>query len=135
MSHDLGYALLAGVSMATYSMFLRLAAPGIHAALGAAITTGVALLVNRAVTRKGASMRRFVVMTVFGLAVMFVAGPALAFQCPKLVKKIEDEAGMRLDQAAADARAKAAQASELHAQGKHAEAEAAAKEGLKTPGI
>jgi len=47
-----------------------------------------------------------------------VAGPALAFQCPKLVKKIEDEVGTRFDPAAADARAKAAQAAELHAQGK-----------------
>ena len=45
------------------------------------------------------------------------------------------EAGMRFDQAAADARAKAAQASELHAQGKHAEAEAAAKEGPKALGM
>jgi len=45
------------------------------------------------------------------------------------------EAGMRFDQAAADARAKAAQASELHAQGKHAAAEAAAKEGPKALGM
>jgi hypothetical protein len=80
-------------------------------------------------------MRRFVVPTVIALATLFVAGPALAFQCPKLVKKIEDEAGMRFDQAAADARAKAAEASELHAKGKHAEAEAAAKEGLKALGM
>jgi hypothetical protein len=44
-----GYALLAGVTMATYSIFLRLAPPGIHAAVGAAIITGVALLVDLAV--------------------------------------------------------------------------------------
>jgi hypothetical protein len=80
-------------------------------------------------------MRRFIVMTLIALATLCVAGPALAFQCPKLVKKIEDEAGMRFDPAAADARAKAAQATELHAQGKHAEAEAAAKEGLKILGM
>ncbi len=80
-------------------------------------------------------MPRFVFMTVIGLAAVLVAGPALAFQCPKLVKKIEDEAGTRFDQAAADARAKAAQATELHSQGKHAEAEAAAKEGLKILGM
>jgi hypothetical protein len=80
-------------------------------------------------------MRRFVIMTVIGLSVLCVAGPALAFQCPKLVKKIEDEAGTRFDEAAANARAKAAQATELHAQGKHAEAEAAAKEGLKLLGM
>jgi drug/metabolite transporter (DMT)-like permease len=40
------FALLAGVSMATYTVFLRLASPSIHPALGAAIITGVALLVN-----------------------------------------------------------------------------------------
>jgi hypothetical protein len=80
-------------------------------------------------------MRRFVVPTVIALATLFVTGPALAFQCPTLVRKIDAEAGMRFDQAAADARAKAAQAAELHAQGKHAEAEAAAKEGLKLLGM
>ena len=80
-------------------------------------------------------MRRFVITTVIGLCALCVAGPALAFQCPKLVKKIEDEAGTRFDEAAATARAKAAQAAELHTQGKHAEAEAAAKEGLKLLGM
>jgi hypothetical protein len=44
------FALLAGVSMATYTVFLRLASPGIHPALGAAIITGVALLVNASLT-------------------------------------------------------------------------------------
>jgi drug/metabolite transporter (DMT)-like permease len=44
------FALLAGVSMATYTVFLRLASPGIHPALGAAIITGVALLVNVSLT-------------------------------------------------------------------------------------
>jgi hypothetical protein len=80
-------------------------------------------------------MRRFVITIVIGLAALCVAGPALAFQCPTLVKKIEDEVGTRFDEAAAGARAKAAQAAELHAQGKHAEAEAAAKEGLKILGM
>jgi hypothetical protein len=80
-------------------------------------------------------MRRFIVLTVIGLAATLVASPALAFQCPKLVKKIEDEVAIRYDPAAADARAKAAQAAELHAAGKHAEAEAAAKDGLKLLGM
>jgi drug/metabolite transporter (DMT)-like permease len=44
------FALLAGVSMATYTVFLRLASPGIHPALGATIITGVALLVNASLT-------------------------------------------------------------------------------------
>ena len=42
----LAFALLAGVAMATYSIFLRLAASGVHPALGAAVVTGVAFLVN-----------------------------------------------------------------------------------------
>src|SRR5437762_3030654 len=79
-------------------------------------------------------MRRFM-LPVVGVTVLLLAGPALAFQCPKLVKKIEDETATRYDPAAADAKAKAAQASELHAQGKHAEAEKAAKEALAMLGI
>jgi hypothetical protein len=79
-------------------------------------------------------MRRFM-LPIVGVTVLLLAGPALAFQCPKLVKKIEDETATRYDPAAADAKVKAAQASELHAQGKHAEAEKAAKEGLAMLGI
>jgi small multidrug resistance pump len=40
------YALLVGVSMATYVIALRLAAPGTHPALGTTLITGVAFLVN-----------------------------------------------------------------------------------------
>lgn len=79
-------------------------------------------------------MRRFMLPAV-GVTVLLLAGPALAFQCPKLVKKIEDETGTRYDPAAADAKVKASEASELHAKGKHAEAEKAAKEGLAMLGI
>ena len=46
----LTYALLAGLSMATYVIALRLAAPGTHPALGTTIVTGVAFLINVAVT-------------------------------------------------------------------------------------
>jgi drug/metabolite transporter (DMT)-like permease len=56
----LAFALLAGMSMATYTVFLRLASPGIHPALGATIITGVAFLVNGVLTlamrANGASM-------------------------------------------------------------------------------
>ena len=45
----LTYALLAGLSMATYIIALRLAAPGTHPALGTVIVTGVAFLINVAV--------------------------------------------------------------------------------------
>ena len=40
------YAFLAGVSMAVLAIGLRLAAPGIHPALGIAIVTGIAFVVN-----------------------------------------------------------------------------------------
>jgi uncharacterized membrane protein len=42
----LAFALLAGGSMATYIVFSRLAASGIHPALGAAVITGAAFVVN-----------------------------------------------------------------------------------------
>ena len=80
-------------------------------------------------------MSRFAFATVIGLAAVLAAGPALAFQCPTLIKKIEAETAMRFDPAAADAKVKAAEAAELHAKGKHAEAEKAAKDGLKLLGM
>ena len=46
MAHALTFASLAGFAMATYSIFLKLAYPGIHPALGATIITGVAFLAN-----------------------------------------------------------------------------------------
>jgi drug/metabolite transporter (DMT)-like permease len=49
MSPALAFALLAGASMATYIVFSRLAAAGIHPALGAAVITGSAFVVNGAV--------------------------------------------------------------------------------------
>ena len=80
-------------------------------------------------------MSRFAFATVIGLAAVLVAGPALAFQCPKLIKKLDDETAIRFDPAAADAKVKSAEAAALHAQGKHAEAEKAAKDGLKLLGM
>ena len=50
MPHYTMLALFAGVSMAAYSIFLRLASPGIHPALGATIITGVAFIANLALT-------------------------------------------------------------------------------------
>ena len=80
-------------------------------------------------------MPRFAVVTVIGLSVVLFAGQAMAFQCPKLVKKIEDEIAIRFDPASQDAREKAALATELHAKGNHAEAEKVAKAGLKALGM
>ena len=44
------YAVLAGVSMATYIVAARLGASGTHPALGTAIVTGVAFLINVVLT-------------------------------------------------------------------------------------
>jgi hypothetical protein len=63
------------------------------------------------------------------------AGPALAFQCPKLIAAINSEAGKRLDEASYTARMKAAQAQRLHEEGKHADSEKLAKEGLELLGV
>ena len=68
------------------------------------------------------------------LGALTATGSAQAFQCPKLVAQINNEAGNRLDSASYEAKELAAQASKLHAEGKHAEAEKAAKEGLAKVG-
>ena len=71
-------------------------------------------------------------LTIVGIGtfVALAAGPALAFQCPKLIAEINNSAGNRLDAAGYDAREKAAEAQKLHAEGKHAESVKAAQEGL-----
>jgi hypothetical protein len=75
------------------------------------------------------------ILAVTALATLMVTGPALAFQCPKLISKIHAEADSRLDDASYDARMKADEAEALHKSGKHAEAEKAAKEGLARIGV
>ncbi len=71
-------------------------------------------------------------LTIVGIGtfVALAAGPALAFQCPKLIAEINNSAGNRLDGAGYDAREKAAEADKLHKEGKHAESVKAAQEGL-----
>jgi hypothetical protein len=69
------------------------------------------------------------------LITVAVATPAFAGQCPKLVKQINDTAGNRFDATAAQARVDATAAAKLHADGKHAESEKAAKETLAKLGV
>ena len=80
---------------------------------------------------------KHLVLTLVGIGtfVAFAAGPALAFQCPKLISQINDAAGNRLDSASYDAKMKAAAAQKLHSEGKHAESVKAAQEGLALLGI
>jgi len=80
-------------------------------------------------------MHRFITAALIGVAALAFAGAAEAFQCPKLVGQINATAGNRFDAAASEARIKAAEADRLHKEGKHAEAEKAAKEGLERLGI
>ncbi len=73
-------------------------------------------------------MRTFLLAFVL---VGLVAGPALAFQCPLLIKQINDAVDNRMagaDAAGSKARKLAAEAEALHKEGKHAEAVAKAEE-------
>lgn len=80
-------------------------------------------------------MHRLILTALIGLTTLLFAGPALAFQCPKLVTQINTATAQRFDAAAANAKAKGVEANNLHAAGKHAEAEKVAKEALASLGI
>jgi hypothetical protein len=79
------------------------------------------------------SMKTLIALS--ALVALAVASPAFAFQCPKLVKQINDTVGNRFDATASQARVDSAAAAKLHAEGKHAESEKAAKETLAKLGI
>jgi hypothetical protein len=80
-------------------------------------------------------MKRLVITAVLAVSSLVFVGPALAFQCPKLITQINNAAGNRFDNASYEAKQKAAEAQKLHAEGKHAESEAAAKAGLARLGL
>jgi len=63
--------------------------------------------------------------------VALAAGPALAFQCPLLIKQIQDATAGKTDDASKKAVALANEAKALHYQGKHAESVAKAEEAAK----
>jgi hypothetical protein len=64
-------------------------------------------------------------------AVVFTAGQALAFQCPLLVKQVQDATAGKSDASSAKANELAAEAKKLHDAGKHAESVAKAEEAAK----
>ena len=70
-----------------------------------------------------------------GLALGLIAGPALASQCPLLIKQIADATGNRLDAAANSAKALSAEADALHKAGKHAESVKKAQEAAQAIGL
>jgi hypothetical protein len=81
-------------------------------------------------------MRRLITGVATGaLALGLIAGPALAGQCPALIKQIRDAAGSRFDAGAASAKVLAAQAEELHKAGKHPESIAKSDEAAKAMGL
>jgi hypothetical protein len=80
-------------------------------------------------------MKTLALSAVVGLLALVLASPAFAFQCPKLVKQIQDVTAQRFDATAADAKLAAARAQALHTAGNHAESEKVAKDALAKLGI
>ena len=80
-------------------------------------------------------MYRLALCAVVSLVALLLTTPAFAFQCPKLVKQIQDATGQRFDATAADAKIAAAQAQALHTANNHAESEKVAKAALEKLGI
>jgi hypothetical protein len=80
-------------------------------------------------------MHRIALIALAAVTALMLSTPAYAFQCPKLVKQLNDETARRFDAAAANAKVKAAEASALHGAGKHAESEKVAKDALASLGI
>ncbi len=70
-------------------------------------------------------------ITLIGVA----ASPVLANECPTLQVQIDNEVQRRLDDGAYQAKVIAAQAAQLHADGKHAESVAKYEEAAKAAGI
>jgi uncharacterized membrane protein len=88
------FAMLAGVSMATYTVFLRLASPDIHPALGAAIITGVAFVVNVSLALTLAASGAAIAYTTTSL--IFVAVVGVAAACADLFTLTAYARGLRI---------------------------------------
>lgn len=63
--------------------------------------------------------------------ITLAASPALAFQCPLLIKQVQDATAGKTDEASKKAMALAAEAKALHDAGKHADSVAKADEAAK----
>jgi ATP/maltotriose-dependent transcriptional regulator MalT len=80
-------------------------------------------------------MKSLALAAVVALLALVLASPASAFQCPKLIKQLQDATSTRYDATAADAKQAAVRAQALHTEGKHAESEKVAKDALAKLGI
>jgi hypothetical protein len=71
-------------------------------------------------------------MLVMALALVgFAAGPAFAFQCPLLLKQIQDATAGKTDANSKKAMELAAEGEKLHKEGKHAESVAKMEDAAK----
>ena len=80
-------------------------------------------------------MYRLALIALVALTALVLSSSADAFQCPKLIKQINDATAQRFDATAANAKQAAADAQVLHAAGKHAESEQKAKDALASLGV
>jgi hypothetical protein len=80
-------------------------------------------------------MKTLALSALVGLLALVFVSPAVAFQCPKLVKQLQDATAQRFDATASDAKLAAARAQALHTAGNHAESEKVAKDALAKLGI
>jgi len=78
-------------------------------------------------------MIRYGVLSLTIVALM--TGPALASECPALVKQVRDGVGNRFDNAKYTALALAGDAEKLHSEGKHAESVEKAEAAGKAAGL
>jgi len=88
------YAVLAGLSMAVYIVAARLAAPGIHPALGTAIITGAACLLNLLVTLAARALGTPIEFNVKSIYLLIVVGGATA--CINLFTLLAYASGLRV---------------------------------------
>jgi drug/metabolite transporter (DMT)-like permease len=72
------YALLAGVSMTAYIVCLRLASPGVHPALGTAIFTGIAFVLNVGVALGVRATGAHIALSIRSLYLLIAVGVATA---------------------------------------------------------
>ena len=79
--------------------------------------------------RKGVTRMKMLMMAL--AIVAMAAAPALANQCPLLIKQIQDATAGKTDDASKKALALATEAKALHDSGKHAESVAKADEAAK----
>jgi transporter family protein len=88
------YALGAGVSMATYVIGLRLGSSGTHPALGTAIITGIAFLINMVVTLSIRATGAPVTFSMKSVYCLVVVGVATA--CVNLFTLLAYASGLRV---------------------------------------